>query len=283
MHTTDTDTTNQYLTEISKTPLLSGHEEQSLAQQCKQGDEQARHRFFMANLRLVVSIAKRYQVCGLELDDLIQEGNLGLIRAIEGFDPARGCKFSTYATWWIRQAIMRAIAEKGRTIRLPVHLGDKIRVLKREEAVLTLHLQREPTPAELATFVGLSLQRVQGLLTVTQTIESLDVPLYEDTEATLLDVLEEAKAPLPSEEAEMHLAQQELRDRIRAALTHLNTQEQRVITLRFGLDENEAHRTLQEVGAILQVTRERVRQIEKKALHKLSQVSDLVHLIQEEA
>ena len=282
MHTTDIDTTNQYLAEMGATPLLSVHEEQSLAQQCKHGDEQARYRFFMANLRLVVSMAKHYQGGGLELDDLIQEGNLGLIRAIERFDPDRGYKFSTYATWWIRQAILRAIAEKGRTIRLPVHLGDKIRVLQREEAALSLHLHRQPTPAELATSVGLSLQRVQELLTVAQSIESLDVPLYEDTEATLLDVVEEAMVPLPSEEAETHLAQQELRDRIRAALAHLNTQEQRVITLRFGLDGNEAHRTLQEVGMILQVTRERIRQIEKKALHKLSQVSDLVHLIQEE-
>jgi RNA polymerase primary sigma factor len=277
----DTDGVGTYLKEIGATPLLTADEEQCLAQQCKHGDEEAKHRFFVANLRLVVHLAQRYQGHGLELDDLIQEGNLGLMRAMERFDPDRGCKFSTYATWWIRQAILRAIAEKGRTIRLPVHLGDKIRALQREEAALTSDLQREPTLSELADAVALSLERVQELRSANRAVESLDVARDEESEITFLDLLSDVSQLPTSEEVYASLAQQELHEHIQAALMHLNAQEQRVITLRYGLDGRDEKRTLQEVGAIMRVTRERVRQIEKKALQKLSTVTDLVRFVEE--
>lgn len=276
----DTESVSLYLKEIGATPLLTVDEEHCLAQQCKHGDAEARHRLFVANLRLVVHFAQRYQG-GLELDDLIQEGNLGLMRAVERFDPDRGCKFSTFATWWIRQAILRAIAEKGRTIRLPVHLGDKIRALQREEAALTSRLQREPTLSELADAVALSLERVQELRSANRAVESLDVARDEESEITFLDLLSDVSQLPTSEEVYASLAQQELHEHLQAALTHLNAQEQRVMTLRFGLDGRDEKRTLQEVGAIMRVTRERVRQIEKKALQKLSTVTDLVRFVEE--
>ncbi len=277
----DTESVRLYLKEIGETPLLTAHEEQCLARQCKHGDAEARHRFFVANLRLVVHLAQRYQGHGLELDDLIQEGNFGLMRAVDRFDPDRGCKFSTFATWWIRQAILRAIAEKGRMIRLPVHLGDKIRALQREEAALTSRLQREPTLTELADVVALSLERVQELRLANRDVESLDVARDEESEITFLDLLSDVSQLPTSEEVYASLAQHELHEHIQAALTHLNAQEQRVITLRYGLDGREEKRTLQEVGAIMRVTRERVRQIEKKALQKLSTVTDLVRFVEE--
>jgi RNA polymerase primary sigma factor len=276
----DMDCVGSYLREIGATPLLTAQEEVCLAHRCKQGDEEALHRFSVANLRLVVSIARRYQGFGLDLEDLVQEGNLGLMRAVDRFDPERGYKFSTYATWWIRQSIMRAIAEKGRTIRLPVHLGDKIRALQRAEAALAVRLQREPTLSEVASAVSLSQERVQQLRVASRDIESLDVTRDEETGSTLEDMLTDAASPWPGVEVSTHLAQRELRDCVQSALRQLNAQEQRVITLRYGLDGREERRTLQQVGAIMQITRERVRQIEKKALHKLSTVSELAGLVE---
>lgn len=276
------DDIGHYLQDIGRNRLLTREEEQFLAHQIKQGDEQARQRFVEANLRLVVSIAEKYQGCGLALDDLIQEGNLGLMVAVERFDAQRGCKFSTYATWWIRQAITRALANKTRVIRLPVHLGDDLRRLSQMETTLAMHFQREPTYQELADALGIRLQRVLEMVAARHTVLSLDHPLEENEDQTLCDLLEETQSGPPEEVVTTRLQHQAVRTRIEETLQRcLTEKEQSVIRLRFGLDDAARGRTLQEVGEALHVTRERARQIEKRALQKLSAIGDLASLIQD--
>jgi RNA polymerase primary sigma factor len=237
----DVDATGQYLTDIGSRPLLSAEEEQRMAMQIKAGNEDVRRQFIEANLKLVVSVAKRYQGRGLALEDLIQEGNLGLLRAVEKFDATKGYKFSTYAFWWIRQAITRAIADQGRTIRLPVHLGDKLNRLK-----------------------GISAQRVQELTKVSQEPVRLDLPLNEGQDLDLGDVLEDHAALAPPDVAS-HLA---LRELVEDVLERLSERERAVLSLRYGLADGRSW-TLAEVGKAFQVTRERIRQIEAGALDKL--------------
>ncbi len=272
----------QYLHDIGKRRLLTAEEEQDLAHRIKQGDDQARERFIEANLPLVISIAERYQGYGLPLTDLVQEGNIGLMRAVERFDPTRGRKFSTYAIWWIRQAITRALAEKKRVIRLPVHFNDDIRHLSRMETTLAERLQREPTQQEIADALGICLQKVQEIIAFRQTTLSLDRPLEKDEDLTLGDILEEAQKDHPEESVTLSLQQQELRAHIEDALARcLSAKEQDVIRLRFCLDGKGERRTLHEVAIILHLTRERIRQIEQKALQKLSTVSELASLLEE--
>jgi RNA polymerase primary sigma factor len=258
------DATGQYLNDIGPRPLLSSEEEQHLAMQIKAGNEQARQQFVEANLKLVVSVAKRYQGRGLALEDLIQEGNLGLMRAVEKFDASRGYKFSTYAFWWIRQAITRAIADQGRTIRLPVHLGDKLNRLKGISLHLQQELAREPTSEELAEHLGISAEKVQELLNATLEPVSLDLPLNEGQDLDLGDVIED-RTTLAPPDAASHLALTEL---VEDLLERLTERERAVLSLRYGLADGRSH-TLAEVGKHFQVTRERIRQIEASALDKL--------------
>jgi RNA polymerase primary sigma factor len=258
------DATGQYLTDIGARPLLSAEEEQCMAMQIKAGNEHVRRQFVEANLKLVVSVAKRYQGRGLALEDLIQEGNLGLLRAVEKFDETRGYKFSTYAFWWIRQAITRAIADHGRTIRLPVHLGDKLNRLKGISLRLQQALGREPTSDELAEHLGISAEKVQELLKASLEPVSLDLPLHDGQDLDLGDVIED-RTMLAPPDATSHLALTELVDDL---LERLTERERAVLSLRYGLADGHSH-TLAEVGKHFQVTRERIRQIEARALDKL--------------
>ncbi len=258
------DPVRMYLKEIGKVPLLSADEEINLAQRMEQGDEDAKKRLAEANLRLVVSIAKRYVGRGMLFLDLIQEGNLGLIKAVEKFDYRKGYKFSTYATWWIRQAITRAIADQARTIRIPVHMVETINKLIRVKRQLLQELGREPTPEEVSEKMNLSVDRVREIQKISQEPVSLETPIGEEEDSHLGDFIQDDNVPVPAEAAAFTLLKEQLVD----VLGTLTEREQKVLRLRFGLDDGRA-RTLEEVGKEFNVTRERIRQIEAKALRKL--------------
>ena len=258
------DLTGQYLSDIGSERLLTAEEEQRMALRIKAGDTHIREQFIEANLKLVVSFAKRYQGRGLALEDLIQEGNIGLMRAVEKFDATKGYKFSTYATWWIRQAITRAIADQGRTIRLPVHMGEKIARLHHIRLRLQQDLGREPTADELAVPMQMSLEKIQELLKVSQEPMSLDFSLTEDEDFNLGDLIEDRSTQAPPDAATHSM----LKEQVEGLLDRLTERERAVLSLRFGLSDGRS-RTLEEVGKEFQVTRERIRQIEAKALHKL--------------
>jgi len=258
------DPVRMYLKEIGRVPLLTAEDEVALARRIEEGDDEAKRRLAEANLRLVVSIAKRYVGRGMLFLDLIQEGNLGLIKAVEKFDYRKGYKFSTYATWWIRQAITRAIADQARTIRIPVHMVETINKLIRVQRHLLQELGREPTAEEIADEMDVSVERVREILKVAQEPVSLETPIGEEEDSHLGDFIEDEDAPAPAEAASYLL----LREQISEVLGSLTPREQRVLELRFGLDDGRA-RTLEEVGQVFGVTRERIRQIEAKALRKL--------------
>ena len=258
------DPVRMYLKEIGKVPLLSAEEEIELAKKMEMGDQDAKRRLAEANLRLVVSIAKRYVGRGLLFLDLIQEGNLGLIKAVEKFDYRKGYKFSTYATWWIRQAITRAIADQARTIRIPVHMVETINKLIRVSRQLLQDLGREPTPEEIAAELKMPEERVREILKISQEPVSLETPIGEEEDSHLGDFIQDDNVPVPAEAATFTL----LREQLSEVLADLTEREQRVLRLRFGLDDGRA-RTLEEVGQEFGVTRERIRQIEAKALRKL--------------
>ena len=253
-----------YLKEIGKIPLLKPHEEVELAKRMLEGDEIAKQRLVEANLRLVVSIAKRYVGRGMLFLDLIQEGNLGLIKAVEKFDYVRGFKFSTYATWWIRQAITRAIADQARTIRIPVHMVETINKLIRVSRQLLQELGRDPKPEEIAKEMEMSEEKVREIMKIAQDPVSLETPIGEEEDSHLGDFIPDEDALAPAEAAAYSL----LKDQIEEVLGSLNEREQKVLKLRFGLEDGRA-RTLEEVGKEFDVTRERIRQIEAKALRKL--------------
>ena len=258
------DPVKAYLKEIGQVPLLSAEEEQMLARAARAGDADARRRLSEANLRLVVSVAKRYAGRGLPFLDLIQEGNLGLMKAAEKFEPDRGFKFSTYATWWIRQSITRAIADQGRTIRIPVHLVEHINRVRKTAGELLRKNGREPTAEEIAVQLEMEPDRVRELLQLAQEPVSLETPVGEEEDAHLEDFIQDEEAGIPVDEAGRQLLRQELM----SVLKSLTPREERVITLRFGLDDGRP-RTLEELGKEFNVTRERIRQIEAKALRKL--------------
>ena len=258
------DHVRMYLKEIGKVPLLSTEEEKVLAQRMSEGDEVAKQRLAEANLRLVVSIAKRYVGRGLLFLDLIQEGNLGLIKAVEKFDYNKGFKFSTYATWWIRQAITRAIADQGRTIRIPVHMVETINKFMRIQRQLIQKLGREPQIEEIAKEMSMSIDKVREIMKVAQEPVSLETPIGEEEDSHLGDFIPDDDAPPPAEAASFIL----LKEQLKNVLGTLTDREEKVLRLRFGLDDGRA-RTLEEVGAEFGVTRERIRQIEAKALRKL--------------
>ncbi|MGL4547904.1 RNA polymerase sigma factor RpoD [Eubacterium aggregans] len=253
-----------YLKEIGKVPLLSAEEEMDLAQRMEHGDDFAKKKLAEANLRLVVSIAKRYVGRGMSFLDLIQEGNLGLIKAVEKFDYTKGFKFSTYATWWIRQAITRAIADQARTIRIPVHMVETINKLIRVSRQLLQELGREPTPAEIGKEMGFSEEKVREIQKIAQDPVSLETPIGEEEDSHLGDFIPDDEAPAPAEAASFAL----LKEQLIEVLSTLTEREEKVLRLRFGLDDGRA-RTLEEVGKEFNVTRERIRQIEAKALRKL--------------
>lgn len=258
------DPVRMYLKEIGKVPLLTAEEEIELAHRMEQGDAEAKRRLAEANLRLVVSIAKRYVGRGMLFLDLIQEGNLGLIKAVEKFDYRKGFKFSTYATWWIRQAITRAIADQARTIRIPVHMVETINKLIRVSRQLLQELGREPHPEEIAKEMNMPVEKVREIMKISQEPVSLETPIGEEEDSHLGDFIPDDDAPAPSEAAAFTLLKEQLVD----VLDTLTPREEKVLRLRFGLDDGRA-RTLEEVGKEFNVTRERIRQIEAKALRKL--------------
>ena len=258
------DPVRMYLKEIGKVSLLTADEEIELAKRMENGDEAAKKRLAEANLRLVVSIAKRYVGRGMLFLDLIQEGNLGLIKAVEKFDYRKGYKFSTYATWWIRQAITRAIADQARTIRIPVHMVETINKLIRVSRQLLQELGREPTPEEIADKMDMSVERVREILKISQEPVSLETPIGEEEDSHLGDFIQDDNVPVPADAAAFTL----LKEQLVEVLSTLTDREQKVLRLRFGLDDGRA-RTLEEVGKEFNVTRERIRQIEAKALRKL--------------
>ncbi|HVS79191.1 MAG TPA: RNA polymerase sigma factor RpoD [Candidatus Saccharimonadales bacterium] len=264
------DSVRLYLREIGKIPLLTAEEELALAKKVKSGDKRAKDAMAEANMRLVVSIAKRYVGRGLDLLDLIQEGNTGLLRAVEKFDPDRGFKFSTYATWWIRQAITRAIADQARTIRIPVHMVETINKLLRTQRRLTQELNREPTNEEIAAAMEMDVDKVEHIMKIKQDISSLDASVRDDEEDSVLgDFIEDEDAKTPTESA----SEQLLKEQVRQILGTLTEREQKILKLRFGLEDGKSH-TLEEVGQEFSVTRERIRQIEAKALAKLRKHKD---------
>lgn len=258
------DPVRMYLKEIGRVPLLSAEDEIELAKRIELGDEDAKRRLAEANLRLVVSIAKRYVGRGMLFLDLIQEGNMGLIKAVEKFDYDKGFKFSTYATWWIRQAITRAIADQARTIRIPVHMVETINKLVRVSRQLLQELGREPTPEEIAQVMDLSVEKVREIMKIAQEPVSLETPIGEEDDSHLGDFIEDQEALAPSDAAAYELLKEQLED----VLDTLTEREENVLRLRFGLDDGRT-RTLEEVGKVFGVTRERIRQIEAKALRKL--------------
>jgi RNA polymerase primary sigma factor len=258
------DPVRMYLKEIGKVPLLSAEEEIEYAKRMEQGDEEAKKRLAEANLRLVVSIAKRYVGRGMLFLDLIQEGNLGLIKAVEKFDYRKGYKFSTYATWWIRQAITRAIADQARTIRIPVHMVETINKLVRVSRQLLQELGREPSPEEIAEAMDIPVERVREIQKISQEPVSLETPIGEEEDSHLGDFIQDDNVPVPAEAAASTL----LKEQLVEVLGTLTEREQKVLRLRFGMDDGRA-RTLEEVGREFNVTRERIRQIEAKALRKL--------------
>jgi RNA polymerase primary sigma factor len=264
------DSVRLHLREIGKIPLLSPEEELALAKRVKAGSKDAKDKMAEANLRLVVSIAKRYVGRGLDLLDLIQEGNTGLLRAVEKFDPDKGFKFSTYATWWIRQAITRAIADQARTIRIPVHMVETINKLLRTQRRLTQELNREPTNEEIAKEMEIDVDKVEHIMKIKQDISSLDASIRDDEEESVLaDFIEDEDTVSPEESATGQL----LKEQVKNMLSALTEREQKIIKLRFGLEDGKQH-TLEEVGQEFSVTRERIRQIEAKALAKLRKHRD---------
>ncbi len=259
-----TDPVRMYLKEIGRINLLSSDDEYEYALQAEQGDEYAKRMLAESNLRLVVSIAKRYVGRGMLFLDLIQEGNIGLMKAVEKFDPAKGYKFSTYATWWIRQAITRAIADQARTIRIPVHMVETINKLARIQRQLTQELNREPTEEELAKKIGLSVEKVREVYKISQDPVSLETPIGEEDDTHLGDFIRDERSMSPEEYTTIEMLKEELS----GVLLTLTEREEKVLRLRFGLDDGQC-RTLEEVGQVFNVTRERIRQIEAKALRKL--------------
>lgn len=266
------DSVRLYLREIGKIPLLSAEEELELAKRVVAGDKKAKDKMAEANMRLVVSIAKRYSGRGLDFLDLIQEGNTGLLRAVEKFDPDKGFKFSTYATWWIRQAITRAIADQARTIRIPVHMVETINKLLRTQRRMTQELNREPTIEELAKELEMEPEKVEYVIKIKQDITSLDAGVGRDEgedDSVLGDFIEDEDKPTPEESASNQL----LKEQVQSVLSTLSEREQKIIKMRFGLENGKSH-TLEEVGQEFAVTRERIRQIEAKALAKLRKHKD---------
>lgn len=264
------DSVRLYLREIGKIPLLNAEEELELAKRVVSGDKEAKDQMAEANMRLVVSIAKRYVGRGLDLLDLIQEGNTGLLRAVEKFDPDKGFKFSTYATWWIRQAITRAIADQARTIRIPVHMVETINKLLRTQRRLTQEFNREPTNAEIAKEMEIDEAKVEHIMKIKQDISSLDASIRDDEEESVLaDFIEDEDTVTPEESATGQLLKEQVKDMLDA----LTEREQKILKLRFGLEDGKQH-TLEEVGQEFAVTRERIRQIEAKALAKLRKHKD---------
>ncbi len=264
------DSVRLYLREIGKIPLLKPDEELALAYKVVSGDKRAKDKMAEANMRLVVSIAKRYVGRGLDLLDLIQEGNTGLLRAVEKFDPDKGFKFSTYATWWIRQAITRAIADQARTIRIPVHMVETINKLLRTQRRLTQELNREPTNEEIAKEMEIDVEKVEHIMKIKQDISSLDASVRDDEEDSVLgDFIEDEDTVTPEESATGSL----LKEHVKIMLSALSEREQKILKLRFGLEDGRSH-TLEEVGQEFNVTRERIRQIEAKALAKLRKHKD---------
>jgi RNA polymerase primary sigma factor len=270
------DSVQMYLKEIGEVPFLTAKEEKELARRIEQGEEAAKQKLIRANLRLVVSIAKKYvgRSPNLTLLDLIQEGNLGLFRAAEKFDWRKGYKFSTYATWWIRQAITRALADQARTIRIPVHMIETITKYEKVRRNLLKELRREPSAEEIAKEMGLSVDKVKHIMKIAQKTISLETPVGDsDEESILADFIKDEELPSPSKEAARAL----LKERLKEILGELTPREQKILSMRFGLEDGVTH-TLQEVGEMFGVTRERIRQIEAKALEKIRKHRDIKKL-----